>query len=206
VFLGTTGCDTNHGSVVEYKGKWYMFYHNQSLSNTGKGNLRSICVDVVNFNDDGSIKMIEQTRTSVSAVETRTKSNAKKASRYEAETASLGGGATKGENAAASGGGYVTNLNAADATITFRNINGGKKGGRATIHIGHAGAAYSRIKLLVNGVDYSFLNALSTGHATAFTGQTIFTVQLNAGKSNTIQLVGGHGDINIDYIAISPIE
>jgi beta-xylosidase len=206
VFLGTTGCDTNHGSVVEYKGEWYMFYHNQSLSNTGKGNLRSICVDYIHFNEDGSIKMVEQTKTSVPAAETLTKSNAKKASRYEAETASLGGGATKGENAAASGGGYVTNLNAADASITFRNVNGGKKGGRAVIHIGHAGAAYARIKLLVNGVDYSFLNALSTGNTTAFTGHAMFTVRLNAGKSNTIRLEGGHGDINIDYITVSLIE
>lgn len=206
VFLGPTGCDTNHGSVVEYKGQWYMFYHNQSLSNTGKGNLRSICVDYIRFNDDGSIKMVEQTKTGIPAVETVTRAASKKTSRYEGENASLGGAAVIADNADASGGRYVTNLNTADSYITFRNINGGKKGGRATIHIYHAGASYSRIKLLVNGFDYSFLNALSTGNATIFTGHAMFTVRLNAGKNNTIQLVGGHGDINIDYIAISPID
>lgn len=206
VFLGPTGCDTNHGSVVEYKGKWYMFYHNQALSNTGKGNLRSICVDYINFNEDGSIKMVEQTKTGVSSVANGTKTGAKKAGRYEAETAGLSGGATKADNAAASGGGYVTNLDAADASLTFRHINGGKKGGRAVIRIAHAGAAYARIKLLVNGTDYSYLNALSTGHATVFTGQMMFTVPLNAGKNNTIQLAGGHGAVNIDYITITPID
>lgn len=60
VFLGSTSSDTNHGSVVEYKGQWYVFYHNSDLS--GYGNLRSICVDKLYFNDDGTIQMVQQTK------------------------------------------------------------------------------------------------------------------------------------------------
>ncbi|HWZ15860.1 MAG TPA: family 43 glycosylhydrolase [Mucilaginibacter sp.] len=59
VYLDTTGCDTSHGSVVEYKGQWYAFYHNDVLS--GRGNLRSVCVDKLYFNADGTIKMVVQT-------------------------------------------------------------------------------------------------------------------------------------------------
>jgi len=58
-FLAPTGCDTSHGSVVKFKGQWYVFYHNKAWS--GKGNLRSICVDKLFFNDDGSIKLVHQT-------------------------------------------------------------------------------------------------------------------------------------------------
>ena len=54
VILDATSCDTTHGSIVEYKNHWYMFYHNSDLS--GRGNLRSVCVDEVFFNEDGSIK------------------------------------------------------------------------------------------------------------------------------------------------------
>ncbi|HEU5124776.1 MAG TPA: family 43 glycosylhydrolase, partial [Verrucomicrobiae bacterium] len=43
IYLKPTDCDTSHGSVVEYKGQWYAFYHNSSISH--QGNLRSICVD-----------------------------------------------------------------------------------------------------------------------------------------------------------------
>ena len=198
VFLGSTDCDTNHGSVVEYKGKWYMFYHNQNISNTGHGNLRSICVDYVNFNDDGTIKLIEQTKTGPAAIKA-SKPNTKKATRYEAEKASLGGGATVNGN-------YVTNLKDAASYLTFLNINGGKKDGRATITITHANTGYGRIKLLVNGADYSFLNAIATGDATAFTGKTVFTVKLNAGN-NTIRLEGGGKDVvNVDYITITPLD
>jgi len=197
VFLGSTDCDTNHGSVVEYKGKWYIFYHNQSISNTGQGNLRSICVDELHFNDDGIIQLVNQTKTGVAAVGKA--SPAKKATKYEAEKASVGGGASINGN-------FITNLKAADSYITFSNVSGGKKGGRATITITHANATYGRIKLLVNDVDHSMLNALATANATAFTGKVVFTVKLNAGN-NTIRLEGGGKDnVNVDYIMIAPIK
>jgi beta-xylosidase len=59
VYLDPTGCDTSHGSVVKYKGHWYAFYHNSILS--GRGNLRSICVDKLYFNPNGTIKEVVQT-------------------------------------------------------------------------------------------------------------------------------------------------
>ncbi len=59
ILLEPTGCDTSHGSIVEYKGQWYLFYHNQSLSNNG--NLRSICVDSLFYNEDGTIRTVRQT-------------------------------------------------------------------------------------------------------------------------------------------------
>ncbi|HAH25990.1 MAG TPA: hypothetical protein DCL77_19890 [Prolixibacteraceae bacterium] len=60
VYMEQTGCGTNHGSIVEYKGQWYAFYHNSILS--GNGNLRSVCVDKLYYNEDGTIQMVKQTR------------------------------------------------------------------------------------------------------------------------------------------------
>ena len=59
VFLDRLSSDTNHGSIVEYKGQWYAFYHNADLS--GKGNLRSICFDKLFYNEDGTIQKVNQT-------------------------------------------------------------------------------------------------------------------------------------------------
>ena len=60
IILESTGCDTSHGSIVEFKGQWYMFYHNRVLS--GRGNLRTLCYDKLYFNDDGTIRPVKQTR------------------------------------------------------------------------------------------------------------------------------------------------
>lgn len=57
VYMDPTNCDTNHGSIVEYKGQWYAFYHDATLSG-GIGNLRSVRVDKLYYNEDGTIKKV----------------------------------------------------------------------------------------------------------------------------------------------------
>ena len=47
---------TNHQSILEIQGKWYIFYHDTQLS--GKTHLRNVKVAALHFNDDGSIQPI----------------------------------------------------------------------------------------------------------------------------------------------------
>lgn len=44
---------TNHHSIVEFKGKWYLFYHDVQLS--GQTHLRNIKVTELQYNPDGTI-------------------------------------------------------------------------------------------------------------------------------------------------------
>jgi hypothetical protein len=63
VVVGGTSEGTQHGSIVEYKGQWYAFYHNNVLSYgtvTG-GAARSICVDKLYYNEDGTMQKVIQT-------------------------------------------------------------------------------------------------------------------------------------------------
>ncbi|SFF47699.1 glycoside hydrolase family 43 protein [Thermoflexibacter ruber] len=48
---------TNHHSIVEFKGKWYLFYHDTELS--GKTHLRNVKVTELKYNEDGTIQTIE---------------------------------------------------------------------------------------------------------------------------------------------------
>jgi hypothetical protein len=48
---------TNHHSIVEYKGKWYLFYHDCELSG-GKTHLRNVKVTELKHNADGTIQTI----------------------------------------------------------------------------------------------------------------------------------------------------
>lgn len=48
---------TNHHSIVEFKGKWYLFYHDSTLSG-GKTHLRSVKVTELKHRSDGTIETI----------------------------------------------------------------------------------------------------------------------------------------------------
>ena len=49
---------TNHHSIVEYKGKWYLFFHDSSLSK-GQTHLRSVKVAPLEYDANGKIKTID---------------------------------------------------------------------------------------------------------------------------------------------------
>ena len=53
-------CWTNHHSLVEYKGEWYLFYHHNDYS-PGFDKNRSVRIDKVIFNEDGTILPVTPT-------------------------------------------------------------------------------------------------------------------------------------------------
>jgi hypothetical protein len=62
VIIDNNNCDpgnwNNHGSIVEFKGQWYVFYH-RSTHNSFY--MRKVCVEPIFFNEDGSINEVEMT-------------------------------------------------------------------------------------------------------------------------------------------------
>lgn len=51
---------TNHQSIIEFKNKWYLFYHDVQLS--GKTHLRNVKVTELGYNPDGSIVTVDAYR------------------------------------------------------------------------------------------------------------------------------------------------
>ena len=59
---------TIHPGVVDYKGHTYLFYHNGKLDcdgQKGQSLRRSVCVDELFFNEDGTIKEVKQTKEAI---------------------------------------------------------------------------------------------------------------------------------------------
>ena len=52
------GAFTNHPGVIDYKGRTFLFYHNGALPGGG-GFKRSVCVDELKFNADGTVQRVE---------------------------------------------------------------------------------------------------------------------------------------------------
>jgi arabinoxylan arabinofuranohydrolase len=68
VIIDNTGCDpetwNNHGSIAEFSGSWYIFYHRSSQASNFN---RRACIEPIHFNEEGSIEEVEMTTQGVSA-------------------------------------------------------------------------------------------------------------------------------------------
>jgi len=53
-------CETNRVAIVELNREWYLFYHNGGLREGGS-HRRSVCVDYLQYNTDGSIRKVAMT-------------------------------------------------------------------------------------------------------------------------------------------------
>lgn len=203
IFLEPTGCDTTHGSVVEYKGQWYLFYHNCQLSR--KGNLRTVCIDYLYFNDDGTIRPVVQSEERVRPV-----GNAPcpetGSLQYTAEDFTVGGGAVVEARVGGAEEKAVRHLDIVGSFCRLDHVDG-KDGGRTTIGVIYAAKAHwTKLRLTVNGQDYSFLNMTSTGGMNQYTGYSYLTVRLNPGKNNSILFEGGNGEISLQAVTVCFLE
>jgi beta-xylosidase len=78
VILDSMNSVTNHHSIVQYKGRWYLFYHNadrffhdQPAAKPDDGIRwfrRSVCVDYLHYNPDGTIQKVIPTSTGVKRI------------------------------------------------------------------------------------------------------------------------------------------
>ena len=57
-------CWTNHHSIVEYRGQWYIFYHRNDYS-PNMDKRRSARIEKISFNADGTIQEVRQTMRGV---------------------------------------------------------------------------------------------------------------------------------------------
>lgn len=62
VIIDNAKCDPKswniHGSIQEFNGQWYVFYHRSSKNDTAN---RRLCVEKIEFNEDGSIDEVKMT-------------------------------------------------------------------------------------------------------------------------------------------------
>ncbi len=58
------GCWTNHHSIVNYKGQWYLFYHHNAFS-PRDDKRRSVQIERLFFNSDGTIREVKETMRGV---------------------------------------------------------------------------------------------------------------------------------------------
>ena len=60
--------NTNHQAIIEYKGNAYFIYHNGSIPTEGGSFRRSVCIDRLYYNSDGTMKRVVMTTEGIQPV------------------------------------------------------------------------------------------------------------------------------------------
>lgn len=63
-------CETNRPATLDFKGNSYFFYHNGALPNGGS-HRRSVCVDLMYYNGDGTIKKVVMSSEGIEPVKSQ---------------------------------------------------------------------------------------------------------------------------------------
>jgi hypothetical protein len=154
------------------------------------GNLRSICVDKLYFDEDGNILPVKQTQGM-----SQDEHMPADAIWYGAEMLTPTGGAWLEQ----SDNSYIVGLEQVGAGISLTGIDG-RDGGFAAFWIKHETAErWAKLRLTVNGRDESFINCLGPN------GFAKLTVPLKPGKQNEISLSGGNGHVCVKGIGVEHI-
>ena len=159
-------CWTNQQSVIEYNGQWYLFYHQNAYSPKFDKN-RSICIDSLFFNADGTIRKVIPTLRGVGV----TKASQKiEIDRYSSKSGT--GSSVEFIDTLNTFSGWKTILNSRNAWIKYNAVDFGSKkpktvqikvfseeGGIIQIRLDHdSGPLLSQVKI-AKGTGWTVVNA-----------------------------------------------
>jgi hypothetical protein len=149
---------TNHPGIIDFKGKTYLFYHNGALPG-GSGFTRSVCVDEIQFNKDGSIAPMKMTGGI-----TQPLANLNPYVKTEAETIAFSEGVKSAQNEQV--GVFITAMRN-EAYTKVRSVDFGNSGANkftARVGTAHNGNVTMEIRLdTLDGKLFGTLNVPNTG-------------------------------------------
>ena len=116
-----SGCWTNHHSLVKYNGQWYLFYHDRDYSPNFDKN-RSVRVDSLFFNSDGTIRKVIPTLRGVGLTSALTQIEIDRYSKISDKGASIAFLDTLNTFK-----GWKTKLETGDGWVQYNSVDFGKE-------------------------------------------------------------------------------
>ncbi|MFZ6029047.1 MAG: family 43 glycosylhydrolase [Chloroflexota bacterium] len=211
VFPGQAG--TNHGSIVEYKGRWYAFHHSMWIS--GISECRSIMCDALHYNPDGTIRPITPAKEGVAAAGAVPGPSKVTlllgAENGEAACGKLHGTHVATERPGYTGRGYVTGFDKSNYGVSVVAQCGQDQLYRLFVRYAAPGGE-QRNKVLVNhtlidqpGVtEVRYDKSIIFPQCSEWQEVDCGIVQLVRGD-NTIRLYNGTGGIDVDCFRLEPV-
>ena len=183
-----TSCWTNHHSVVEYEGQYYLFYHHNDYSVDFDKN-RSVRVDSLFFNPDGTIREVIPTLRGVGVTKATSQINL---DRYS----SISGAVIEFLNPAVPFDGWKTKFAKICDSVTYNTVDFGEGVNEVTLRVNNA-AKGATLTLTADGVKLAKIQLADTSD---WTEQTF---KLDTGINGVHQIIAtlNAGAVEVDWIS-----
>jgi hypothetical protein len=186
-----SGCWTNHQSIVEYRGQWYLFYHDKDLS-PGFDKNRSIHADRLFFNDDGTIKKVVPTLRGVGVADAMRELQI---DRYSATTGDV---AVSFIDAAKPGAGWKIALSG-DATVRFNEVDFGE-GREKSVTVRGLSKAGDAIEIHADRADGPLLAKVKIDAGADWQIARASASQVPSGVHDLFVTHAGSGTVEVDWV------
>jgi len=190
----SSGCWTVHQSIVEYRGQWYLFYHDNDLS-PDFDKARAIRADRLFFHDDGTIAKVVPTLRGVGIVDARREIQIDRYSAISRE-----GAAVAFVNPAVPREGWKVSLSGSASWVRFDDVDFGKHALRsmAARMVSAKGGA---IELRLDQESGPLLGRAEIRPGTAWEVIRAGLETVPAGVHNLVVIQTGANPVEVDWIS-----
>jgi hypothetical protein len=186
-------CWTNHQSFIQYKDQWYLFYHQDAYSPKFDKN-RSICIDSLFFNADGSIRKVTPTLRGVGV----TKATAKiEIDRYSSKSET--GSSVAFLDSVNTFNGWKTILSKRDSWVKYNTVDFGKKKLKK-VHIKALSESGSTLQIRLDKPDGPVIAEVKVPKGTSWNTVEWKTSGVKSGIHHLLVMLKDENSVEIDWI------
>ncbi|MBM0106629.1 family 43 glycosylhydrolase [Steroidobacter sp. S1-65] len=191
-----SGCWTVHHSILDYRGQWYLFYHDKDLSPSFDKN-RAIRADKLFFNADGTIQKVTPTLRGVGLV------NASSEIQIDRYSATSGAGvAISFLDEANPHAGWRTTFSADQAWVRFDEVDFGA-GAQASIEVRVKAPATGALELRLDKPDGPMIGRVDIDRGTAdWKIASAAAKAIPAGVHDLFVTSAGPEPVEVDWVRI----
>jgi hypothetical protein len=188
-----SGCWTVHHSIVEYRGQWYLFYHDNDLSPRFDKN-RSMRADRLFFNADGTIRKVIPTLRGVGLVDA---GGEIQIDRYSAisntgvEIAFL--------DEANPHAGWQTRFRAARSWLQFNEVDFGQ-GGQQLVELRMKAPAGGALEIRLGKQDGPLIGRVEAGKSIDWSVVRAAATAVPGGVHDLFVIAMGNEEVEVDWI------
>jgi hypothetical protein len=188
-----SGCWTVHHSILDFKGQWYLFYHDKDLS-PGFDKNRSIRADKLFFNDDGTIRKVIPTLRGVGLVAANSDIQI---DRYSAKSPE--GIAVSFLDDANPHAGWKTTFNTAKSWVKFDEVDFAK-GDQKSIEVRAKAPGAGVLEIRLDKQDGPLLGRVKVGKGSDWNVARVAARNIPAGVHNLVVTQTGGDPVELDWV------